>query len=70
VLWDEMQHSPYFNYKAADGLIHQVRRGWMWGCGPWQGPVCDCFLASTRATCAWQAAGRLLCSKCQLCALV
>jgi hypothetical protein len=25
VLWDEMQHSPYFNYKAADGLIHQVR---------------------------------------------
>lgn len=25
VLWDNMQHSPYFNYKAADGLIHQVR---------------------------------------------
>jgi hypothetical protein len=24
VLWDEMQHSPYFNYRAADGLIHQV----------------------------------------------
>lgn len=24
VLWDEMQHSPYFNYKAADGSTHQV----------------------------------------------
>lgn len=25
VLWDEMQHSPYFNYRAADGTMHQVR---------------------------------------------
>ena len=24
VLWDDAQQSPYFNYRAADGQIHQV----------------------------------------------
>jgi len=24
VRWDSTQHSPYFNYRAADGSIHQV----------------------------------------------
>lgn len=34
VLWDEMQHAPYFNYRAADDTIHQVRvGGWVGGRG-------------------------------------
>lgn len=65
VLWDEMQHAPYFNYRAADGTIHQVRWG-AWGCGLWQSPVRACFLAPASATCTWQAAGRLLHCRCQV----